>query len=65
MVESQNKELNLDELVELTKGFIKLADELYSAGKLTPEEYDDLTSVKKNFLMKAQEEKEKEIQRCF
>ena len=59
------KDMSLDQLIELTKGFIKLADELYADGKISPEEYDELTFVKKDFLKKAEKEKEDEIKRCM
>lgn len=65
MDEGKVKELSLDELVDLTKGFIKLADELYGAGKLSLEEYEELTYIKKDFLVKAEEEKKQEFKRCF
>lgn len=45
----KNDELSLDELVQVTKDFIKLADRLYSKGKITEAEYDELTFVKKRF----------------
>lgn len=62
MNESKDKELSLDELVDLTKGFIRLADELYGAGKLSKDEYDELTYIKKDFLVRAEKEKKREFQ---
>ncbi|MDA3730234.1 hypothetical protein PBV87_01775 [Niameybacter massiliensis] len=53
----KNDELSLDELVQVTKDFIKLADRLYSKGKITEAEYDELTFVKKDFLTQAAAEK--------
>lgn len=53
-----NKDVNLKELIQITKDFIELADKLYSQGKITESEYDELTFVKKDFLKKALIEKE-------
>lgn len=65
MSNANDKDLSLEQLVELTEGFIKLADDLHQAGKLSDEEYDDLTYVKKDFLVKVAEQKQKEYERCF
>lgn len=46
------EEISLQELVTLTKDFIKLADSLYKKNKLTEEEYNELTFLKKDFLAK-------------
>ncbi|MGL4799770.1 MAG: hypothetical protein ACRCWY_10320 [Cellulosilyticaceae bacterium] len=62
---TQDKDLSLEELVELTESFIKLADELHEAGKLSDAEYDELTYIKKDFLIKVEKEKEEEYKRCF
>lgn len=47
-------DINLQELIVLTKDFIKLADSLYQSGKLTQEEYNELTFLKKDFLGKVE-----------
>ncbi|MGL6173949.1 MAG: hypothetical protein ACRC1P_05005 [Cellulosilyticaceae bacterium] len=47
-------DMNLEQLVLLTKDFIKLADSLYENDKLTREEYNELTFVKKDFLIKVE-----------
>lgn len=44
------KDQSLDELVILTKDFLKLADVLYDNNKLSEEEYHELTCTKKEFL---------------
>ncbi|MGL4362689.1 MAG: hypothetical protein ACRCSG_05405 [Cellulosilyticaceae bacterium] len=61
----EQKILTTNEIVEVTKGFIRLADQLLHSGKLTIEEYDDLTFVKKDFLIKIEKEKQQEIERCI
>lgn len=61
----QTKEMTLEELVALTQHFIKLADELYYAGKLTKEEYTELTYIKKDFLNRYEEDKEKDCDHYF
>ena len=53
-----NEDLSLNELIQITKDFIELADKLYSKGKITEAEYNELTFVKKDFLEKAKIEKE-------
>lgn len=55
---NQEKELSLDELISLTRGFIELADQLYTKGKLSKEEYEELTYIKKDFLIKAETDQE-------
>lgn len=52
------EDLSLDELVIVTKDFIKLADKLYSTGKITQDEYDELTFLKKDFLAKVEVQKQ-------
>jgi hypothetical protein len=52
-VEKIQDDLSLAELVTITEDFIKLADKLYNTGKITREEYDELTFMKKDFLKKA------------
>lgn len=47
-------DMNLQELVALTRDFIKLADSLYESDKLTREEYNELTFLKKDFLVKVE-----------
>lgn len=47
-------DINLEQLVLLTKDFIKLADSLYENDKLTREEYNELTFLKKDFLIKVE-----------
>lgn len=59
------KEMSLDELVILTQNFIKLADELYSAGKLSKEEYTELTYIKKDFLQRVEADKQETCDRYF
>lgn len=54
----KNEDLSLNELVQITRDFIGLADELYNKGKITEAEYNELTFVKKDFLAKAIAEKE-------
>lgn len=49
-------DIKLEELVMLTKDFVKLADSLYESGKLTNEEYNELTFLKKDFLGKIERE---------
>ncbi|MHC1748876.1 MAG: hypothetical protein AB9856_11110 [Cellulosilyticaceae bacterium] len=44
------KDQSLDELVILTKDFLKLADTLYDNNKLSENEYYELTHTKKQFL---------------
>lgn len=51
-MEKIQDDLSLDELVTITEDFIKLADKLYTTGKITKEEYDELTFMKKDFLEK-------------
>lgn len=51
-------DLSLDELVTITEDFIKLADKLYTTGKITKEEYDELTFMKKDFLQKVKAQKQ-------
>lgn len=46
--------ISLEELVMLTKDFVKLADSLYTEGRLTKEEYNELTFLKKDFLKKVE-----------
>lgn len=53
------KDVNIQELVALTKDFIKLADSLYESGKLTNEEYNELTFLKKDFLGRVSREEVK------
>ncbi len=55
--------LELDELITLTKNFIALADELHEAGKLSEQEYEELTYIKKSFLEKAEQEKKEKFAR--
>lgn len=50
------EDINLQELVMLTKDFVKLADSLYEDGKLTHEEYNELIFLKKDFLNKVEKE---------
>lgn len=49
-------DIKLEELVMLTKNFIRLADSLYEEGKLSQEEYNELTFLKKDFLKKVEKE---------
>lgn len=65
MEQENAKDLSLEELVELTEGFIRLADDLHEAGKLSHEEYDELTYVKKDFLIKIKQQQQEEYERCF
>lgn len=50
------EDINLQELVMLTKDFVKLADSLYEDGKLTCEEYNELIFLKKDFLNRVEKE---------
>lgn len=52
------EDLSLEELVTITRDFIKLADRLYSTGKITLDEYNELTFLKKDFLAKVEAQKE-------
>lgn len=52
------EDLSLDELVIITRDFIKLADKLYSTGKITQDEYTELTFLKKDFLVKVEAQKQ-------
>lgn len=52
------EDLSLDELVIITKDFIQLADKLYSTGKITQDEYTELTFLKKDFLVKVEAQKQ-------
>lgn len=52
------EDFSLEELVTITKDFIKLADKLYSTGKITLDEYNELTFLKKDFLAKVEAQKE-------
>lgn len=40
----------LQELIKNTENFLKLAENMYKSGKLTYEEYDEMTFSKKNFV---------------
>ena len=64
-VPNTEKEMNLDELIVLTKNFLRLAEDLHREGKISQEEYDELTYVKKNFLIQAEKEKQWEYEQCF
>lgn len=46
----------LGELITITRDFIALADTLLRAGKITDQEYDELTFIKRDFLDKAENE---------
>ncbi|MEF9959749.1 MAG: hypothetical protein RR448_06195 [Niameybacter sp.] len=54
----KNDDVSLNELIQVTKDFIELADSLYSRGKITEIEYNELTFVKKDFLAQAEANKE-------
>lgn len=49
-------DINLTQLVILTKDFVELADSLYKEKKLTQEEYNELTFLKKDFLRKVEKQ---------
>ena len=48
------EKVTLEELIKITKDFIALADRLLGMGKITTEEYHELTHVKKGFLREAE-----------
>ncbi|MBC8578385.1 MAG: hypothetical protein E6590_10240 [Clostridiales bacterium] len=60
-MEKIQNDLSLAELVTITEDFIKLADKLYNTGKITREEYDELTFMKKDFLKKAKMQQQEQI----
>ena len=51
-----DEEISLEKLVDMTRCFIDLADELYAKGTISVEEYQELTFVKKSFLQEIEKE---------
>ncbi|WP_070000771.1 hypothetical protein [Cellulosilyticum sp. I15G10I2] len=43
----------LQELIKNTENFLKLAEDMYKSGRLTSEEYDEMTFIKRNFVDQA------------
>ncbi len=43
----------LQQLIKNTEDFLKLAEDMYKSGKLTLEEYEEMTFIKKNFVDQA------------
>lgn len=60
-MEKRQDDLSLTELVAITEDFIKLADKLYNTSKITKEEYDELTFMKKDFLKKAKMQQQEQM----
>lgn len=54
--ESMCEKTTLKELITITQDFISLADKLLVLGKITTQEYNELTYVKKDFLAKMESE---------
>ncbi len=42
--------MSLRELIKSAEEFLRLADEMYRSGKITYEEYYEMTFIKKNFI---------------
>ena len=53
MPEHKERDAFLKELIRNTERFIKLADDMYRSGRITFEEYTDMTLIKKDLLSKA------------
>lgn len=60
-MEKRQDDLSLTELVAITEDFIKLADKLYNTSKITKEEYDELTFMKKDFLKKVKMQQQEQM----
>ncbi|MGL4345163.1 MAG: hypothetical protein ACRCTE_08205 [Cellulosilyticaceae bacterium] len=54
--EALQDQTTLEELITITRDFIALADSLLQTGKITNQEYTELTYIKKDFLIKAESE---------